>query len=149
MEHPWKFLETSLKYLWNSLWSSFKYSWNPLKSPSKYHLILLETPLKLSWNTLGTFFKHSWNRLKGKVGEKRKFLWDKSITTLDDQHRSIIIVLPWLIENCIATVGAVLLAPGEGIDLSWYRNWVFSLEELIWAVLGIESSSVRNWLLPI
>ena len=42
--------------------------------------------------------------------------------TWDDQRRSFIILLLWLIKNCIATVSAFPLAPGVGIDSCWSRN---------------------------
>ena len=58
--------------------------------------------------------------------------------TRDDQHRSFIILLPWLIEKCIATVFAVLLAPGV------VNNQIFQPpEEFIQAVLELNRAGLE------
>ena len=68
LEHPWKLLETSLKYLWNfpeipfeglsnTLETHWNLPWNTLQFSLKHPRNYLEIPLKLSWNTLKSFLK--------------------------------------------------------------------------------------------
>ena len=62
VNHPWNFIETSLKSLeidlkhrWNTLKTFFKRCWNTL-----YTII---TPLELPWNTFVTPLRRQWDTL--------------------------------------------------------------------------------------